>query len=543
VDVGSGLNYLDANGNFQPSRDLIELMQDGSAAALRGPIKAYFSPDLSVDDAITLVTISNRVFQTHPIGQYYVDGDQSVLFAPVQDSAVAELLPPNRVLYRGAFAANGFEADLLLTYTKQRLESDVLLIQKPKSPDAFGLNPETSLLQVRHAWLNVPVPKRSFNAVESGLVDETLDFGELWFPTGKAFTWSGAESADTNAAARLRLPGMSEDGRQPSVAKHWEQVATNLGILSESVLWRDLVPLLAELPETARKSEDSNNSLIATVDQEASASTGRATGKSFKLAQAPYRPSGLVLDYVAVVGGGNYTFTSGTTYYLSNGCTFASITFQAGAFLKYDTNGYLSAYSSVTCPASGKVIMTAADDNQYGQAFGSGNPKYYDRALIVYSIANTTIRNLQVRWAGVGAYYLYSANNTLSDCSLFQCSTGVKAEYSSSVTLVNDTQCAVTTPTITASGSTITGTLAVDCGVISVAMVNDPNRDLSDLDTNKNGHGGTYNGYVNFCADDYTWAVADSNYFYFAWSDRSESSGTAPNTRPDADIKLAKVRQ
>jgi len=201
VDVGSGLNYLDANGNFQPSRDLIELMQDGSAAALRGPIKAYFSPDLSVDDAITLVTISNRVFQTHPIGLYYVDGDQSVLFAPVQDSAVAELLPPNRVLYRGAFAANGFEADLLLTYTKQRLESDVLLIQKPKSPDAFGLNPETSLLQVRHAWLNVPVPKRSFNAVESGLVDETLDFGELWFPTGKAFTWSGAESADTNAAA------------------------------------------------------------------------------------------------------------------------------------------------------------------------------------------------------------------------------------------------------------------------------------------------------------------------------------------------------
>jgi len=94
---------------------------------------------------------------------------------------------------------------------------------------------------------------------------------------------------------------MSEDGRQPSVAKHWEQVATNLGILSESVLWRDLVPLLAELPETARKSEDSNNSLIATVDQEASASTGRATGKSFKLAQAPYRPSGLVLDYVAVL--------------------------------------------------------------------------------------------------------------------------------------------------------------------------------------------------------------------------------------------------
>jgi hypothetical protein len=49
--------------------------------------------------------------------------------------------------------------------------------------------------------------------------------------------------------------------------------------------------------------------------------------------------------------------------------------------------------------------------------------------------------------------------------------------------------------------------------------------------------------YVNFQADDYTWAASDTNYFYFAWCDRTRTNGSSPHTRPDADIKFAKVQQ
>ena len=52
--------------------------------------------------------------------------------------------------------------------------------------------------------------------------------------------------------------------------------------------------------------------------------------------------------------------------------------------------------------------------------------------------------------------------------------------------------------------------------------------------------GGTGNEYVHFCADDYTWSVANSNYFYFAWCDRTR---TYQNTRSDADVKFAKIKQ
>jgi len=53
----------------------------------------------------------------------------------------------------------------------------------------------------------------------------------------------------------------------------------------------------------------------------------------------------------------------------------------------------------------------------------------------------------------------------------------------------------------------------------------------------------TLDPYLHFCADDYTWSLADSSYFYFAWCDRSLTNGTPPHARPDADVKFAKIKQ
>jgi hypothetical protein len=52
-----------------------------------------------------------------------------------------------------------------------------------------------------------------------------------------------------------------------------------------------------------------------------------------------------------------------------------------------------------------------------------------------------------------------------------------------------------------------------------------------------------------FFQDDNTWADADTNYFYYAWCDRSRTwtwtalGVTNTHTRPDADVKFAKIRQ
>jgi hypothetical protein len=49
--------------------------------------------------------------------------------------------------------------------------------------------------------------------------------------------------------------------------------------------------------------------------------------------------------------------------------------------------------------------------------------------------------------------------------------------------------------------------------------------------------------YQHFNADDYTWSSADSTYFYYAWCDRAESYSAGGHTRPDANIRLGKVKQ
>ena len=48
--------------------------------------------------------------------------------------------------------------------------------------------------------------------------------------------------------------------------------------------------------------------------------------------------------------------------------------------------------------------------------------------------------------------------------------------------------------------------------------------------------------YRNFCGDDYTWAGADSRYFYFAWCDRSLTSIHNGMGRPDPNVRIAKIK-
>ena len=56
-----------------------------------------------------------------------------------------------------------------------------------------------------------------------------------------------------------------------------------------------------------------------------------------------------------------------------------------------------------------------------------------------------------------------------------------------------------------------------------------------------------YAGAPNWFQDDNTWADAHTNYFYYAWCDRSRTWSSTfdgqPYTRPDANVKFAIIKQ
>ena len=71
-EIASGLNYLDANSNYQPSQETIEIQPDGTAAALQGQHKAFFPIDIS-NGRITLVTPDGLQISSEPLELSYYD--------------------------------------------------------------------------------------------------------------------------------------------------------------------------------------------------------------------------------------------------------------------------------------------------------------------------------------------------------------------------------------------------------------------------------------------------------------------------------------
>src|SRR6266542_4556296 len=204
VQVGSGINYRDEAGQWQPSQDLIELTDDGAAAALRGPHKLHFNPNLNTQGVIALTTVSNRVFSSHPLALYYfnVESGQSALIAQVKDS-IGELHPPNQLVYPDCL--EGAKADYRVSYTKMGVEADLVLTAQLPPPETFFGATRVVRLEWVTEFLDPPSPeiktrilKQETDAAlrqsmaEPDLVDSTLNFGDQWLPLGRAFVWDSS---------------------------------------------------------------------------------------------------------------------------------------------------------------------------------------------------------------------------------------------------------------------------------------------------------------------------------------------------------------
>ncbi len=483
IQVGTGISYLDSSGAWQPSEDLIELTADGGAEAVHGPHKVYFSAaGLTDDAALTIVTLCNRVFQARVLGVYYFDppSGQSMLLAAPSDQAVAELHPPNQIVYRSAFDSDLLKADLRYTYTKSGFESEVILTSQPRlSPSDCGFDPGTALLQVWHQWVG-PTPE--INPITLGaaagpeLTDQILDFGDLWLPSGRAFLTDGSTSTDTNVAAQILVARPGGSGADVPVTKQWQSAgATNM--LTESVTWASIAPQLAALPLIASADSPSAGiELAAAPGQGLFFQTGIFAQGGIQFAGAPYDTPGLVLDYAAVTAAGqDYTFQTyvpgtGTTYLIDGSPAYfgGTVTFQPGCVIKYGGGQYLLVYGGVVCngyPAS-PSMLTSKYDTQYGDILSSEHsPATGDAgtALWLYYInTNVTVSGLCVRYARTAIEFDANDNSlteTVADTVLYACQTGIDDEYNCpNVSIANSFWYQVTTPTTCpCEGNSFTG--------------------------------------------------------------------------------------
>jgi hypothetical protein len=433
VEVASGLNYVDDSGHWAASVSSISLLPDGGAAGLLGQMKVYFSPVLS--DTL-LVTKSNRVFQTHPTGLYYLDPDtgQELQLAAAQ-GVQGELIPPNQILYPSAFSSKLIDADLLLTYSKLGFESDVVITRKPKAtPADCGMGPNT-LLQVRHEWVDAPPPSIWTNIVTTGgepRADEVLDFGDILFPPGKAFSWPNAEAREPGTPAQISItqPG---DGAVP-VTKEWLDGSPS--ILIESVPWSAIATNLASLPEMGQVSHPNKGTELALGGSgSAPESPGSSGAKRILVASLGRRPTGVVIDYITVNSGGNYMFDTGGTYFVSGTAEFSgTVTFAQNCIVKYAPGSEVVIAGTLSCrgTSTSRSVLTSRDDPSFGETTtlpgytGCPATSGFGTALYFFRRASFTSAGLRIRWASTGLYFGAGAGcslypQTVSDCLFEDC--------------------------------------------------------------------------------------------------------------------------
>src|SRR5581483_6788841 len=112
TELETGGSYLDENGFWQPSQELIEAVP-GAAVARKGQLKVIFAPNINTDVCMDAETADGYRIRLQVSGLCYFDAStgQRVVLEEVKDSQ-GEILPPNRLIYRDAFSGNyTFKAD------------------------------------------------------------------------------------------------------------------------------------------------------------------------------------------------------------------------------------------------------------------------------------------------------------------------------------------------------------------------------------------------------------------------------------------------
>lgn len=435
TEVATGLHYRDEQGQWQQTVAEFVAVPNGFVAA-RGPHQVALSTELTVPGAVTVVTADGQTLRSSPALLAFTDrvSGESVLLAEVQPSR-AEQIEPGTVLY--ANVLDSVPADLRTVYTAAGFECDLILREPLPDPAQYGLNPDTTDVEVYTEFFGsqptavavreVPVGERESAA------DAQLTFGPMVMDRGRAFV----------------LPG-ERDSREVPVRKSWEQ-REGREFLIERTAYRDLEPLLRELPGASaptlpnrqrsrnvqRTAQLSIPSRVGVTPSWRRTEAGRlmamnATSSPRAGVVAKNQPTvpGVVLDYTLVNSSPTQTFDSLTTYYVSGLVNLSSsVTFQAGTVIKYaKTNSpSLKVLAGTTVTWLGApyrpVVLTGYDDNSVGEALPSstGSPAgtYATKALELDGTGRTSpliLTNLCIRHAdvGVAATYFSAANSILT---------------------------------------------------------------------------------------------------------------------------------
>ncbi|MBI4659579.1 MAG: hypothetical protein HY735_12130 [Verrucomicrobia bacterium] len=453
VEVQTGLYYLEQD-RWWMSKELIDL-REHHAVAYRCPLKVVFKPNINRVGVVDLTTPEGLRLRSHVLGLTYFDAasGKNVVMAEMKDS-VAQLVAPNQLVYKDAFT--GLHADVRYTYTKAGLEQDVILLELPASPAQFGLNPESTRLEVLTEFWDVPAPvitskkireeknpQRRAQMAEPDAMDEKLEFGNLVMGLGKAFQTSKTDpepklDSDPNNGKGKR-GGLASGLTSVPVAKRWI-TAEGRQVLAETVEYEVLREHLEKAAGDGGLQEAKSGRREVSLHRVLPRLRPPAEEpeESITVANVLYQPRGLVVDYYLVRPTSDFTFAAGRTYHVNGELYLTGTTvIEEGAVIKFGPNSTIRVLGTFKSPGR-TAYLTSEEDRSVGVDIPQrrGADTYASPALSFYQLEDgTVIRNLEIRYASVGIEnYSPQTAQSVENCRFFKCQTGVEV-YGTAMTL------------------------------------------------------------------------------------------------------------
>jgi len=418
TELATGLNFQNpTTGQWTPSVEQITVLPQGGAAATQGQHQVYFPADI-YNGVLEVVTPDGRHLNSRPLGVSYDDARNTVMIATLKHSS-GVLTASNQVTYPDAF--NGIKADLVFTYRRGGFESDLVFREQPPTPDTFGLDAENSTLQLITEFFNTQDPQQIPAASDDwfGLQDTTLNFGSLTMTPGKAFAVRSPGS---------KLPATSS---QTPVYKSWLHLQGRT-FLIEQVPLVYLADDLQQLPDSTNAVTSSITGALrmASNHRQMPPAPGFVTDTNriqIAFADLNKRP-GVVLDYVEMDSGtSDYTFQSGTTYFISGGVYISgTATFEGGTVLKFpeDGSGTMEC-RNVVCDttAYSNAMFTSENNDNVGDILPWSNGSPTESCNGVEFLDSLELDHCQFSYFGTAVTTLGSA--VFNDVQFSNCYLGI----------------------------------------------------------------------------------------------------------------------
>lgn len=422
TELATGLNYTNASGQLVESKEEIDALPQGGAAATQGRHQAYFPGDI-YQGVIEVVTPDGLHLKSRPMGISYDDGTNTVLIAVLTNS-VGVLVGSNQVVYPNAFA--GLKADLRYTYRKGGFEQDIVLREQPPAPESFGLSSQNTRLQMLTEFFNAPEPGQARMKArrQNGMTDTTLTFGKMQMVQGNAF--SIGDPAQNRPKARNN-----------PVYKSWQRLAGRTFLVEELPVQTiaaelEQLPVPASAATTVSSANAALHKVSATRLLPPPTRIVESGTNTVQLAKADlHYKSGVVLDYDEIdTGTGDFTFETGQTYYISSGGLYFSgtTTIEGGTVIKFPEDGWGGIYcANVVCTTTpyNPAVFTSANDNSVGDTIdgSSGSPAEGGNNYLGGNF--TELNHCWFNYAGTA---IWSGGSCIfNDCQFLQCYWGVVA--------------------------------------------------------------------------------------------------------------------